>query len=188
MVDDLDWVKLEKAENDIHFDPVKGNVLFGSAFYGYAFALDDFAKLWENRIEGISRKEFCQFLFSSDHYLAIVKKQILPDAENKGKKSLFEQLILDPLWEIHKCALIDKDLEKLNSLAKKLGLSLGRGAKRSVKIYVKNNGECDELMMFRFCKLLSITSLPLGLFSVIPISLYLIMTFFINCLIFLFTF
>lgn len=132
--DDLDWEKLEKAEKDTHFDPVKGNVLFGSANFGYAFSLDDFAKLWEKRIDGISRKEFTQFLFSQDHYLAIAKKQILPEAENKGKKPLFEQLILDPLWEIHKCAFIDKDLEKLNGLAKKLKVNIStKGAKRSVK-------------------------------------------------------
>lgn len=138
MVDDLDWEKLEKVENDMHFDPVKGNVLFGSAIFGYAFSLDDFAKLWEKRIDGISRKEFLQFLFSQDYYLAVAKKQILPEAENKGKKPLFEQLILDPLWEIHKCALIDKDMQKLNVLAKKLGVNINiRGVKLSVKFIHK---------------------------------------------------
>jgi len=34
----------------MHFDPSKGNVLFASALYGYAFAVEDFAELWAKRL------------------------------------------------------------------------------------------------------------------------------------------
>uniref|UniRef100_A0A915E0L7 Tr-type G domain-containing protein n=1 Tax=Ditylenchus dipsaci TaxID=166011 RepID=A0A915E0L7_9BILA len=103
---DEDRQKMETAENSLHFDPTKGNVLFASAFYGYAFSLDDFALLWSKKL-GVDKAEL--------------------EAEAKGKKSLFEQLVLDPLFELHKCALVEKDLERLKTLSTKLGLAQFRG-------------------------------------------------------------
>uniref|UniRef100_A0A915E2X2 Uncharacterized protein n=1 Tax=Ditylenchus dipsaci TaxID=166011 RepID=A0A915E2X2_9BILA len=45
-----DRQKAEIAQSSFHFDPTKGNVLFASAFYGYAFSLDDFALLWSEKL------------------------------------------------------------------------------------------------------------------------------------------
>lgn len=52
-------------------------------------------------------------------------------AESKGKRCIFEQFVFEPLWELHKCAFIDKDLNRLNTLALKLGLS---GCKRRSQV------------------------------------------------------
>ena len=35
---------------------------------------------------------------------------------------MFEQLVLQPLWEVHKCGLIEKQLDKLKEFAKKLSI------------------------------------------------------------------
>uniref|UniRef100_A0AC34FL81 Tr-type G domain-containing protein n=1 Tax=Panagrolaimus sp. ES5 TaxID=591445 RepID=A0AC34FL81_9BILA len=113
-----DMEKMEANEEKLHFDPIKGNVLFASAINGFAFSLDDFASLWSPKL-GIDKKELVDSLFS-DFYLAGGK--IKPDAEAKGKKSLFEQLVLQPVWEVHKVGLLDKDFEKLKSLTGKLGI------------------------------------------------------------------
>uniref|UniRef100_A0A914YY91 Elongation factor-like 1 n=1 Tax=Panagrolaimus superbus TaxID=310955 RepID=A0A914YY91_9BILA len=113
-----DMEKMEANEERLHFDPTKGNVLFASAINGFAFSLDDFASLWAPKL-GIDKKELVDSLFS-DFYLAGGK--IKPDAEAKGKKSLFEQLVLQPVWEVHKVGLLDKDFDKLKSLAGKLGI------------------------------------------------------------------
>lgn len=48
---------------------------------------------------------------------------MLSGAESKGKRCIFEQFVFEPLWALHKCAFIDKDLERLKSLALKLGLT-----------------------------------------------------------------
>lgn len=34
-------------------------------------------------------------------------------AECLGKKTLFEQFVLQPLWDVHKSGLLDEDLQKL---------------------------------------------------------------------------
>ena len=115
-----DMEKMEATEDRLHFDPVKGNVLFASAVHGFAFSLDDFATIWAPKL-GMedSKKELIEALYS-DSYLAGGK--IKPDAEAKGKKTLFEQLVLQPVWEVQKVGLIDRDFDKLKILAGKLGI------------------------------------------------------------------
>lgn len=91
-------------EKLLHFDPSKGNVLFASSLYGYAFSLDDFALLWSKRIAKIQnggtkndkatdeadilRKQLSQHFFSRDHFFTANTKQILSGAEQRGKKPL----------------------------------------------------------------------------------------------------
>ncbi|KAI1730797.1 elongation factor tu GTP binding domain-containing protein [Ditylenchus destructor] len=121
-----EWGKVENAEKLLYFDPSKGNVLFASAIYGYAFSLDDFAALWAKKME-VDQRQLSSLLFSFDHYYSPKTKEILPEAEVKGKKTLFEQLVLEPIFELHRCALVDKDLEKLKMLSTKLGFKQLRG-------------------------------------------------------------
>lgn len=101
-------------------------MIFASAIYGYAFSLDDFAALWAKKME-VDQRQLSSLLFSFDHYFSPKSKEILPEAEIKGKKTLFEQLVLEPIFELHRCALVDKNLEKLKVLSTKLGLKQLRG-------------------------------------------------------------
>ncbi|KAL3111744.1 hypothetical protein niasHT_011031 [Heterodera trifolii] len=136
-----DWHTFEQMESQLHFDPSKGNVLFASALYGYAFASEDFADLWTKRIFGqqkigdksphdhreIVKAQLNANLFSSDHFFATNSKQILSGAEQRGKKPLLEQFVLEPLWELHRCALVEGDMDKLRQMAAKLSLPLLKG-------------------------------------------------------------
>ena len=38
---------------------------------------------------------------------------IKDDAERLGKKTLFEQLVLQPLWDVHRYGVIEPDIDKL---------------------------------------------------------------------------
>lgn len=116
--EDDDMEKMERIENKLHFDPIKGNVIFASAVHGFGFCLEDFSNLWASKLN-LNKQELTDALFG-DNYLAAGK--IKPDAESKGKKTLFEQLVLTPLWEVQKTGLIDKDLDKLKIQANKLGI------------------------------------------------------------------
>lgn len=118
MFEETDLEKFEAMETRFHFKPSLGNVVFASAVHGYAFTLADFAKVWSPKIK-LDEKTLIENLFS-DCYLANGK--INANAESKGKKSLFEQLVLNPLWEVQKCALVDENLEKLKEFAAKLQL------------------------------------------------------------------
>uniref|UniRef100_A0A914GQR8 Tr-type G domain-containing protein n=1 Tax=Globodera rostochiensis TaxID=31243 RepID=A0A914GQR8_GLORO len=136
-----DWNTFEQMENQLHFDSSKGNVLFASALYGYAFAAEDFAELWAKRIIGPkcegkepsndqlkrTKKQLNDNLFSSDHFFSANSKQICSGAEQRGKKPLLEQFVLEPLWELHRCALVEEDLEKLRQMSAKLSLPLLKG-------------------------------------------------------------
>ncbi|KAL7074249.1 hypothetical protein ACQ4LE_006531 [Meloidogyne hapla] len=139
-----DWKIFDQLEARMHFNPSKGNVLFASALYGYAFAIEDFAELWAKRLVArqtwqsdetnknrrtdvkgeISelRTQLAQHLFSRDHYFSTKTNKICSDAEQKDKKTMFEQFVLEPLWEVHKCALLDKTVDKLSQIASKLSL------------------------------------------------------------------
>uniref|UniRef100_A0A7E4UQ11 Tr-type G domain-containing protein n=1 Tax=Panagrellus redivivus TaxID=6233 RepID=A0A7E4UQ11_PANRE len=118
--DQDDLSKMEATEARLHFDPAKGNVIFGSAVHGFAFSLDDFATLYAVKLKLEDKKELTSCLFG-DYYLAGGK--IRPDAEAKGKATLFEQLVLKPIWEVHKVGMVDKDIDRLKELAAKLGIT-----------------------------------------------------------------
>ncbi|KAH7696862.1 Elongation factor Tu GTP binding domain containing protein [Aphelenchoides avenae] len=113
-----EWQKVEEREKSLHFDPTHRNVIFASAIHAFGFSLEDFAAVWSQKLK-IAQAELLEAMFS-DHYFA--SGRIQPDAEAKGKKTLFEQLVLQPLWDVHKCALIDKDADRLKELASKLSL------------------------------------------------------------------
>lgn len=78
-------------------------------FLGYGFSLSDFARIWSKKIS-ISEKDILPKLFTDSYFS---KGMIKDGAECLGKKTLFEQLILQPLWDVHKSGLVDEDLEKL---------------------------------------------------------------------------
>ncbi|CAJ0964082.1 unnamed protein product, partial [Mesorhabditis belari] len=119
-LEDDTWGHMEALEQRVHFEPQKGNVLFSSATHGYAFGVNEFADIWTERLK-IDKSELAQHMFG-DFYLSGSKIQ--SDAASRGKKTLFEQLVLDPLWALHECALIDMNLEKTIALAEKLGIKV----------------------------------------------------------------
>lgn len=79
------------------------------SFLGYGFCMSDFAKLWSKKTN-LSESEIKSKLFTDAYYSKGVIKE---DAERESKKSLFEQFVLQPLWDIHKCGLVDESLEAL---------------------------------------------------------------------------
>ncbi|KJH46382.1 elongation factor G [Dictyocaulus viviparus] len=111
---------IEDLEAALHFCPTKGNVIFSSAIHGYAFELEDFADIYSERLK-ISKSKLTIALFG-DYYIAGGK--VKSDAASRGKLPLFVQLILDPLWSLHDCGLVSKDLNKLLELTGKLGLTV----------------------------------------------------------------
>jgi len=94
------WQTFEEAEATLLFNATKWNVLFTSSLYGYGFSLNDFAALWKKKLPGlrIKREELCADMFSFDKYLDTKTMKVMSGAEQKGKKPLFQQLVLEPLW------------------------------------------------------------------------------------------
>ncbi|CAI4228494.1 unnamed protein product [Auanema sp. JU1783] len=116
ILDDETWGNIEDLEEKLHFDPCKGNVLFSSAIHGYAFSLEEFAEIYLEKLK-MDKRTIMNGLFGDFYF---TPQGIKSGANAKGKKTLFEQLIMEPIWALHDCGLIDNDLEKLTKLAEKI--------------------------------------------------------------------
>lgn len=49
-------------------------------------------------------------------YFTILSSSFKEDAASRNKKTLFVQLVLEPLWALHDCGLVNNDLNKLVEL------------------------------------------------------------------------
>ena len=95
----------EKDDEDIYFEPTKGNVIFGSAVDGWAFTVKQFASFYEKKL-GIQRKVLERVLWG-DYYLDPKTKRILAPKHLKGRplKPLFVQLVLESVWAVYNAAI-----------------------------------------------------------------------------------
>uniref|UniRef100_A0A0N5AZU9 Elongation factor-like 1 n=1 Tax=Syphacia muris TaxID=451379 RepID=A0A0N5AZU9_9BILA len=120
LMEEADWSNVDSTEQNLYFSPEKDNVIFASAFHGYGFTLSDFAKMWSSKVN-ISAEEIQNKLFT-DSYIG--KNGIRGDAERLGKKTLFEQFILQPLWDMHRYGIVEPNLEKLKMFATKMNINI----------------------------------------------------------------
>lgn len=90
---------MEDEVEDI-FDPSKGNVVFGCAFDGWAFRLQQFAEMYAKML-GASASALVQGLWGDFFYhpktKTVSKGRI--GAIGKGKP-MFVQFILEPIWNV----------------------------------------------------------------------------------------
>ncbi len=103
---------LEDADDsDLYFSPDRGNVIFASAYDGWAFDLDLFAGINAEKL-GFSQDALRKTLWG-DYYVNTKTKMIVKGAAAKAKKPLFVSLILDNLWTLYDAILVQKDSEKI---------------------------------------------------------------------------
>ena len=122
--DVFDWSSgLEDADDShLYFSPENENVVFCSAIDGWAFSLNTFAKIFSQKL-GFSEKVLQKTLWG-DYFINMKAKKIFNGAESKGKKPLFVSLILENIWALYKCVVIEKDKEKLERIVSTLGLKV----------------------------------------------------------------
>ncbi|XP_076300404.1 elongation factor-like GTPase 1 [Lasioglossum baleicum] len=109
-------------ESGLYFSPEQGNVLFSSATDGWGFGVNDFAKIFATKL-GFSETVLLKTLWG-DFYANTKTKRILRGAQEKAKKPLFVQLILDNLWTLYETIMARKDKEKISLIAEKLDIKL----------------------------------------------------------------
>lgn len=144
MVDDMKWRELiearmanlsvedndvpdefvEKDDEDIYFAPEKGNVIIASAYDGWAFRVDQFASLYEQKL-GIKRALLNRVLWG-DFYLDPKTKKVLPQKRLQGRnlKPMFVQFVLDNIWAVYDSALLHRDQDKVEKIIKTLNLKV----------------------------------------------------------------
>lgn len=94
----------EKGDEDIYFEPEKGNVIFSSAIDGWAFTIKQFAGFYEKKL-GIQKAVLEKVLWG-DYYLDPKTKRVLGYKHLKGRnlKPMFVQLVLDNIWAVYEAA------------------------------------------------------------------------------------
>ncbi|XP_072762084.1 elongation factor-like GTPase 1 isoform X2 [Anoplolepis gracilipes] len=119
-----DWQSVleEIDDSNLYFSPEQGNVLFTSAIDGWGFGIKEFAKIYSNKL-GFSEKVLRKTLWG-DFYINNKTKRIMKGAQEKAKKPLFVQFILDNIWVLYETIVIRKDKDKLPTMAQKLNIKL----------------------------------------------------------------
>lgn len=84
--------------------------------------MSDFARIYAERLE-ISQKDLEQLLWG-DFYYNSKKKCAVPGAQEKAKKPMFVQFVLENIWSLYDIIAVRKDKEKLRSIAERLGIKL----------------------------------------------------------------
>ncbi|KAB8343178.1 hypothetical protein FH972_022768 [Carpinus fangiana] len=91
----------EEGDEDIYFEPERGNVIFSTALDGWAFTVKQFAAIYEKKL-GIKRSLLEKVLWG-DYYLDPKTKRILGSKHLRGRslKPMFVQLVLESIWAIY---------------------------------------------------------------------------------------
>lgn len=94
-----------KSDDDIYFEPQKGNVIFASATDGFAFTVKQFANFWQQKLQ--MKTALLEKVLWGDYYLEPKTKRILGSKHLKGRqiKPIFVQLVLDNIWAVYDAAV-----------------------------------------------------------------------------------
>jgi len=98
----------EKEDEDIYFAPEKGNVVFSSAMDGWAFTIEDFAKMFEKRL-GVKKDKLVKVLWG-DYFLEPKTKRVLGAKHLKGRnlQPMFVEFILQNIWAVYESTIIKR--------------------------------------------------------------------------------
>jgi len=100
-------------------EPQLGNVVFGSAYYGWAFSIRQFAKLYASKM-GIDEDKMMGRLWGDNFFNA--KKKTWTKVEVEGGVRAFCQFILDPIIKLHNLILAEDSAYE--AMLTKLGITL----------------------------------------------------------------
>lgn len=98
----------------MYFTPDSGNVIFCSAVDGWAFVVRDFATMYADKL-GIS-SDLLDTVLWGDYYYSPKQKYFVKGAQEKAKKPMFVQFILENIWNLYDVILVRKDKDKLPGL------------------------------------------------------------------------
>lgn len=119
-----DWSTGLEDEDDSHlyFSPDQGNVIFASAVDGWGFGIEDFAKLYAEKL-GVNVKVLQKTLWG-DFYLHAKTKRVMKGAQEKAKKPLFVQFVLENIWAVYDTVVVRKEKDRLQKIADSLNIKL----------------------------------------------------------------
>ncbi|XP_018645394.1 similar to elongation factor Tu GTP binding domain containing 1 isoform 6-related [Schistosoma mansoni] len=132
-----DWSDhLEKADDsNLYFSPEKGNVVFCSSVDSWGFRVDQFCQTWSERLSvpySVLQKSLWGDFYLTSSPTESNKMVIKPNARQKQKKSIFVQLVLEPLWNAYQTLFFEDKRDKVFAMAQKVGVNLDQRVIRNV--------------------------------------------------------
>ncbi|XP_046808723.1 elongation factor-like GTPase 1 isoform X1 [Lucilia cuprina] len=112
----------DSDDSHLYFSPASGNVAFCSAYDGWAFRVRDFAATYAEKLE-MSIEDLEQVLWG-DYFYNAKKKCAIAGAQEKAKKPMFVQFVLENIWSLYDTIVVRKDKDKIPVIAEKLGIKL----------------------------------------------------------------
>lgn len=112
----------DSDDSNLYFTPETGNVIFCSAVDGWAFRIEDFANIYTDKLN-IPAVDLGNVLWG-DYYYSPKTKSYAKGAQEKAKKPMFVQFILENIWNLYDVIAVRKDKEKVPAIAEKLGVKL----------------------------------------------------------------
>eukprot|EP00727_Mastigamoeba_balamuthi_P009892 m51a1_g5525 hypothetical protein (1034) ;mRNA; f:428118-431927 len=120
----------DACDDTAFFSPVRGNVAFASPIDGWAFRIEQFAKIYAAKL-GV-KEDILKHTLWGEYYLDGRSKRVFTKPVQRGQQPLFVQAVLKPVWEVYTSAAITPDPErikkivaalKINATPKELGSS-----------------------------------------------------------------
>ncbi len=118
------------------FAPERGNVVFASSLYCWAFGVSTFARLWAGKL-GVRRGLLQRYLWGDFVFNAKTLAVSRYTQESKAKP-MFVAMVLDPIWQLYEATVLEQDLDKAAKMVKRLGLV--RAVRPSVRTCKRSGG------------------------------------------------
>jgi elongation factor 2 len=106
-------------------DPVNGTVAFGSALFGWAFSLTQFARIYSKKFN-IDLAKMMQKLWGDNYYDSATKRWKSEELAEDGKslKRGFVQFIMEPIIRLCKGCMDSASNEQVSKMLETLGIKL----------------------------------------------------------------
>lgn len=119
----------EEADAELYFDPARGNVIFASSLYGFAFRLHSFSHLYSKKL-GLPEDKFRTFLWGDWYFDAKGKRMLNRKqavkfwGENRLGPTACQQFVLDNVWRVFEKTVIERDQTAIEKIVSTLSLPI----------------------------------------------------------------
>lgn len=111
----------EELEQNLFFSPDRGNVVFASAYDGWAFGLGYFANFFAKKLD-LPMKKLRKWLWGEYFFNPKTKKAETKPFHSKSTQ-MFVQMVLEPIWNVYSAVQLDPNPERVQTILRSLRIA-----------------------------------------------------------------